>query len=225
MIDSHDVHFSTLRQAMVEQIAFHASLVSAETGKSELADRVMAVMGAVPRHEFVPDELRAFAYMDNPLPIGFGKTISQPFIVALMTDLLEVTPDDRVLEIGTGLGYQAAILSKLARTVYTVEIIGELAREAAARLRKQDCTNVEHRIGDGSHGWPAQAPFDKVIVTAAPELIPTALLHQLSAGGRMVIPAGVEEAQQLMLVRKDGEGLTSTQEILRVRFSKLVTPH
>ncbi|MGF1615753.1 MAG: protein-L-isoaspartate(D-aspartate) O-methyltransferase [Gammaproteobacteria bacterium] len=225
MSDSHDAHFDTLRQAMVEQIAFHASLVSGETGKSELDDRVMAVMGSVPRHEFVPDELRAFAYMDNPLPIGYGKTISQPFIVALMTDLLEIDPVDRVLEIGTGLGYQAAILSKLARTVYTVEIIGELAREAAVRLSKQACHNVEHRIGDGSHGWLAQAPFDKVIVTAAPELIPTTLLYQLSPGGRMVIPAGTEDAQQLLLVRKDGAGLTSTQEILWVRFSKLVTTH
>lgn len=225
MIDSDDTHFNTLRQAMVEQIAFHASLVSVETGKSGLDARVMAVMGAVPRHEFVPDELRAFAYMDNPLPIGYGKTISQPFMVALMTDLLELTPEDRVLEIGTGLGYQAAILSKLAKTVYTIEIIGELAQEAASRLSKQDCTNVEHRIGDGSHGWPTHAPFDKVIVTAAPELIPAALLHQLSAGGRMVIPAGVEDAQQLILVRKDEAGLTSTQEVLRVRFSKLVTTH
>jgi protein-L-isoaspartate(D-aspartate) O-methyltransferase len=225
MIDSHDAHFGTLRQAMVEQIAFHASLVSGETGKSGLNDRVMAVMGTVPRHEFVPDELRAFAYMDNPLPIGFGKTISQPFIVALMTDLLELDAEDRVLEIGTGLGYQAAILSKLAKTVYTVEIIDELAREAASRLSKQNCTNVEYKIGDGSHGWPAQAPFDKVIVTAAPELIPAALLNQLRAGGRMVIPAGVEDAQQLILVKKGKEGLTSTQEILRVRFSKLETTH
>lgn len=225
MVDSNDVHFTTLRQAMVDQIAFHASLVSDETGKSGLDDRVMAVMGTVPRHEFVPEELRAFAYMDNPLPIGYGKTISQPFIVALMTDLLQLGSEDRVLEIGTGLGYQAAILSKLAKTVYTVEIIGELAREAASRLGRQNCTNVEYRIGDGSHGWPAHAPFDKVIVTAAPELIPPALLHQLSAGGRMVVPAGVEDAQQLMLVRKDESGLTSTEEILRVRFSKLVTTH
>lgn len=225
MTDSQEAHFSELREAMVEQIAFHASLVSGETGKTTLDARVMTAMGTVPRHEFVPDELRAFAYMDNPLPIGHGKTISQPFIVALMTDLLDLHPEDRVLEIGTGLGYQAAILANLAKTVYTIEIIEELARDAASRLSKQGYGNIQYRVGDGSCGWPENAPFEKVIVTAAPELIPMALLHQVKAGGRMVIPAGVEDAQQLILVEKDKDGLTRTQEILRVRFSQLVATH
>lgn len=225
MADTQDSQFTALRQAMLEQIALHASLVGDETDKPVLDERVMAAMEIVPRHEFVPSELRSFAYMDNPLPIGYGKTISQPFIVALMTDLLEIGPEDRVLEIGTGLGYQAAILARLAQEVYTVEIIEELARDAMSRLHKHRYTNIVYRIGDGSYGWPEFAPFEKVIATAAPELIPTSLLNQLKPNGKMVIPAGIEDAQQLMLVEKDAQGCTSTREVLRVRFSQLVTTH
>lgn len=225
MPDFDETQLAVARQEMVEQIALHTSFVSDRIGKSALSERVMGILGAVPRHEFVPAQLRAFAYIDQPLPIGFGKTISQPFIVALMTDLLDVQTHDRILEIGTGLGYQAAILAGLAQRIYTVEIITELAREAEQRLGKQGYGNIEIKIGDGSFGWPEHAPFDKIIVTAAPELIPTALLNQLKPGGRMVIPAGLTEAQQLMLVKKDSQGFVTTEDILPVRFSSLVVTH
>jgi protein-L-isoaspartate(D-aspartate) O-methyltransferase len=178
-------------------------------------------MERVPRHEFVPVELRAYAYANTPLPIGFEKTISQPFIVALMTDLLALRPDDRVLEIGTGLGYQAAILSPLARTVYSVEIIEELAAQANKRLAAQGCANVELRLGNGFHGWPEHAPFDKIIVTAGTDLVPPPLLYQLKPGGRMVIPTGLPDSQQLVLVEKDAGGRIKAKEFLRVRFSLL----
>jgi protein-L-isoaspartate(D-aspartate) O-methyltransferase len=190
-------------------------------GKAELDERVMQAMAKIPRHEFVPVELQPYAYINLPLPIGFDKTISQPFIVALMTDLLEPRSDETVLEVGTGLGYQAAILAGLARKVYSMEIIEELARDAERRLSRQGCTNVEVRIGNGYHGWSEHAPFDKVIVTAAPDLIPPPLINQLKAGGKMVIPAGLPDAQQLMLVDKDPNGRITTKEVLQVRFSQL----
>lgn len=210
---------------MVEQISLHARLVGDRTGRPELNDRVMSVMGDVPRHEFVPVELRQFAYMDSPLPIGFDKTISQPFIVALMTDLLEVEPTNDVLEIGTGLGYQAAVLAQLCKTVFSVEIIEELANSAQRRLGDQSVQNIRLRIGDGSHGWPEHAPFDRILVAAAPELVPTALLNQLKPGGRMVVPAGIEDAQQLMVVTKSAGGQLNMAEILPVRFSALTVSH
>jgi protein-L-isoaspartate(D-aspartate) O-methyltransferase len=169
----------------------------------------------------VPLELQPYAYADTPLPIGFGKTISQPFIVALMTDLLDLAPTDRVLEIGTGMGYQSALLARLARRVYSMELIEELAQQAGQRLARQGHHNVEIRIGNGCRGWPERAPFDKLIVTAAPEMIPPALLYQLKPGGKMVIPAGLQDAQQLILVDKDADGLVSTREILPVQFSAL----
>jgi protein-L-isoaspartate(D-aspartate) O-methyltransferase len=185
----------------------------------------MAAMSTVPRHEFVPSELQEVAYENMPLPIGYGKTISQPFMVALMTDLLEISEDDNVLEVGTGLGYQAAILAELASKVFTIEIIEELATEAKKRSRKVGYENIEFRVGDGSRGWAEHAPYDKIIVTAAPELIPTALLEQLRVGGRMVIPAGTEEMQQLLLVIKDQAGKVTTREIIPVLFSTLIVSH
>jgi len=197
---------------------FHVSNV---LGKTALDERVLSAMGKVPRHEFVPVELQPYAYANIPLPIGFEKTISQPFIVALMTDLLDLSENDTVLEIGTGLGYQAAILAQLARQVYSIEIIEELAREAKQRLRRQGCSNIELKIANGYHGWSQHAPFDKVIVTAAPDLIPPPLIHQLKAGGKMVIPAGLPDAQQLVLLEKNGAGRVTTREILQVRFSQL----
>ena len=206
---------------MVEQIQLHARLVGDRTGRPELSDSVMDVMGSVPRHEFVPVELRQFAYMDSPLPIGFDKTISQPFIVALMTDLLEIGESDNVLEIGTGLGYQAAVLARLCKTVFTMEIIEELASSAQRRLAELGIRNVTFRTGDGSQGWSEHAPFDRILVAAAPELVPTALLNQLKPGGRMVVPAGIENAQQLMVVTKSESGQLSMEEILPVRFSAL----
>jgi protein-L-isoaspartate(D-aspartate) O-methyltransferase len=214
-------YFSVLRQQMLAEIAAETIYVSARLGKAALDPRVMAVMGGVLRHEYVPIELQPYAYANAPLPIGFDKTISQPFIVALMTDLLDLRADETVLEIGTGLGYQAAILAELAGKVYSVEIIEELARQAKRRLGRRGYANLELRVGNGYHGWPEHAPFDKVIVTAAPDLIPAPLIHQLKAGGKMVIPAGLPEAQQLVLVEKDRQGRVSTKEILRVRFSEL----
>jgi len=210
-----------LRDNMLAVIAAFASALRNTIGKSALDERVMTAMGKVPRHEFVPIELQPYAYANIPLPIGFEKTISQPFIVALMTDLLDIKPDDSVLEIGTGLGYQAAILAQLARKVYSVEIIEELSQKAKQRLRQQGCSNIELRVANGYHGWSEHAPFDKVIVTAAPDLIPPPLIHELKAGGRMVIPAGLPNTQQLILAEKLANGRMTTKEILSVRFSQL----
>jgi protein-L-isoaspartate(D-aspartate) O-methyltransferase len=211
--------FAPLRQAMVAEIAAEAELVGDQTGRPVFGDKVMRTMAEVPRHDFVPVELREVAYLNTPLPIGFGKTISQPFIVALMTDLLDLDEDDVVLEIGTGLGYQAAILARLAKRVYSVELLEELAAQARARLARQ--RNITLRRANGYNGWPAHAPYDKVIVTAAPDLIPPSLIHQLKPGGRMMIPAGNPDSQQLILVEKTPEGRVATKEILRVRFSLL----
>ena len=225
MVEASESDFTELRRQMVEQITLHTSFVSDKIGKTTLDERIIAIIDDVPRHEFVPEELRRFAYVDAPLPIGHGKTISQPFIVALMTDLLEVQPEDFVLEVGTGLGYQAAILSRLSKKVYSVEIIEELAKEAERRLRNQGYLNIEFGVGDGSSGWPEHAPFDKILVAAAPELIPPSLLNQLKPGGKMVIPAGIEDAQQLMFVEKDQSGRLHTQDVLQVRFAPLVIAH
>jgi protein-L-isoaspartate(D-aspartate) O-methyltransferase len=212
------------RQLMVAQICAQTIFLAARLGKAALDRRVLDVMGKVPRHEFVPLELQPLAYADTPLPIGYGKTISQPFIVGLMTDLLALQPTDIVLEVGTGLGYQAAILAGLARHVYSIELIEELAIGARQRLMRLGCSNVDVAIGDGRAGWPDQAPFDKIIVTAAPDLIPPALMYQLAPGGRMVIPAGLADAQQLLLVTKDADDTISTRDILPVRFSLLEEP-
>jgi len=216
-----DQDFSALAQRMMMEIAAETIYSSARLGKAALSRRVMDVMAKVPRHEFVPLELQPYAYINRPLPIGCGKTISQPFIVAVMTDLLDVGPDDIVLEVGTGLGYQSAILAELAKRVYSVEIIEELALRARHRLGRQGYTNVEIKVGNGYHGWPEHAPFDRVIVTAAPDLIPPPLINQLKAGGKMMIPAGLPDSQQLILLAKDAAGTISTREILPVLFSQL----
>jgi protein-L-isoaspartate(D-aspartate) O-methyltransferase len=213
--------FSALRRHMLADIAAETIYVSGRIGKAALAERVMEAMGCVPRHEFVPVELQPFAYANTPLPIGFDKTISQPFIVALMTDLLELSATDTVLEIGTGLGYQAAILATLVRKVSSVEIIEDLAAQAKQRLSRLGYTNVELKVGNGYFGWPEHAPFDKLIVTAAPDLIPPPLIHQLKPGGRMVIPTGLPEAQKLILATRDRDSRLTIKEILPVRFSKL----
>ena len=210
-----------LREDMLAVIAAGAFALRDTIGKNAFDERVMTAMGKVPRHEFVPIELQPYAYANVPLPIGFEKTISQPFIVALMTDLLDIKADESVLEIGTGLGYQAAILAQLARKVYSVEIIEELGQKAKQRLRQQGCSNVELKIANGYHGWSEHAPFDKVIVTAAPDLIPPPLIHQLKAGGKMVIPAGLPNTQQLILAEKLANGRMTMKEIVSVRFSQL----
>jgi protein-L-isoaspartate(D-aspartate) O-methyltransferase len=214
-------YFKDQRQQMLATIRAHASRVRALIGKTAFDDRVLKAIARVPRHEFVPVELQPYAYEDMPVPIGFEKTISQPFMVAVMTDLLELEPDDTVLEIGTGLGYQTAVLAELASTVYSVEVIDELARRAVQRLKRQGYTNVEVRVGNGYTGWPEHAPFDKVIVAAAPDLIPAPLIYQLKVGGRMVIPVGLPDAQQLVVAEKDLKGRITTKEIMPVRFSLL----
>jgi protein-L-isoaspartate(D-aspartate) O-methyltransferase len=178
--------------------------------------RVLEAMRTVPRHEFVPETLRALAYSDSPLEIGLGQTISQPFIVAYMTEALGLLPEHKVLEIGTGSGYQAAVLSRLVNQVYTIEIVPELARRASATLKAVGYTNVEIREGDGYAGWPEHAPFDRIIVTAAPDQIPQPLIDQLARGGRMVIPVGDDE-QWLTVVEKTSAGVVARRQ-MRVRF-------
>lgn len=210
-------------EQMVLAIAAHAEYARELLGKESLDERVMAAMGRVPRHAFVPAELAPYAYADQPLPIGFDKTISQPFIVALMTDLLDIRPGDRVLEVGTGLGYHAAILSELAGKVYSVEIVEELAQEAKSRLASLGYDSIELRIGNGAYGWPEHAPFDRIVVCAASELAPPALISQLKPGGRMVMPSGLPEAQSLTLFTKSPEGRIRTKDILPVRFALLET--
>jgi protein-L-isoaspartate(D-aspartate) O-methyltransferase len=216
-------HFAILRRHMVEVIGIYVELAGDELGKSALDERVLAAMARVPRHAFVPLPLTAHAYQDMPLPIGFDKTISQPFIVAVMTDLLEPQPDHVVLEVGTGLGYQAAILSQLVGRVWSVEIIEELAAEAEERLRRLGYDNVGIRIGDGALGWADHAPYDRIMVTAAAELVPPALIQQLKPGGRMVLPTGPAEEQKLTVVEKDAAGRTGLRELMSVRFGLLET--
>jgi len=216
--------FQDERREMIAAIRVIAQHLAGEIGKTSLDDRVLMAMAKVPRQEFVPIEIQPYAYLNRPLPIGFDKTISQPLMVAVMTDLLELKPDDTVLEIGTGLGYQSAVLAELASKIYTVEIIDELARPAVQRLKQEGYTNVEVRVGNGYFGWPEHAPFDKVMVTAAPDLIPPPLINQLKAGGRMVIPVGLPDAQRLVLVEKDVSGKVRTKEIMQVLFSLLEGP-
>jgi len=217
-------YFEEQRREMITAIRVIAKHLVAEIGKTALDDQVLRAMANVPRHEFVPLEVQPYAYLNRPLPIGFDKTISQPLMVAVMTDLLELKSDDVVLEIGTGLGYQSAVLAELAGSVYTVEIIDELAQRAVQRLKREGYTNIEVRIGNGYFGWPEHAPFDKVIVTAAPDLIPPPLINQLKAGGRMVIPVGLPDAQQLLVIDKDMNGKVRTKEIMQVLFSLLEGP-
>jgi protein-L-isoaspartate(D-aspartate) O-methyltransferase len=216
--------FAPLRRQMVAEIAAETGLLATQLGRASLAERVIDVMGRVPRHTFVPAEVQPFAYLNSPLPIGHGKTISQPFIVALMTDLLDVQPDSVVLEIGTGFGYQAAILAELARQVYSMEIIEAIAAQGKKRLTGLGYKNVTLRVGNGAMGWAEHAPYDRIMVTAAPDLIPASLLQQLKPGGRMVLPTGIPDRQQLMLVEKSAQGRISTREILAVRFSELEEP-
>ena len=216
-------HFAILRRHMVELIGMHMDLMSVELGKSALDERVAAALMEVPRHLFVPAQLIALAYHDTPLPIGFNKTISQPFIAALMIDLLAPQPGESILEVGTGLGYQAAVLAQLASRVWSVEIVEEFAAAAEYRLREFSLTNVTIRVGDGSRGWPEHAPFDKILVTAAAKQVPEFLVDQLKTGGRMVIPIGPAQAQQLTLVSKHHGGRIELREVLPVRFTQLET--
>jgi protein-L-isoaspartate(D-aspartate) O-methyltransferase len=204
---------------MVDEIVTIARS-AADVRHPVLDERVLAAMRRVPRHAFVPPDQQHAAYRNRPLPIGDAQTISQPYIVALMTDLLRLDAGAKVLEIGTGCGYQTAVLAEIARHVYSIEIIDSLGRSAAATLAQLGYGNVETRIGDGYQGWPEAAPFDAIIVTAAPDHIPPALTAQLKLGGRMVIPVGTLD-QDLMVVTKNADGTTSNELIVPVRFVPL----
>jgi len=203
-----------VRQSVLESAGY--------TGIPALRDEVMAAMGAVPREAFVLPEYRDQAYRNTPLPIAAGQTISQPLIVALMTEMLDPQPDDVMLEVGTGSGYQAAVLSRLVKHVYSVEIVPELAQSAREILHQQHYNNITVRAGDGYAGWPEHAPFDGIIVTAAADEIPLPLLQQLKPGGRLVIPVGEHQGdQELLIVEVDARGAISKQSVLPVRFVPL----
>ena len=207
------------RAAMIEDIEAHARYAPGAVEDGKLDPAVLQAMRSVPRHEFVPEEVRPHAYEDQPVPIGYGQTISQPFIVALMTDLLDLKPGAKVLEIGTGSGYQAAILSPLAEQVYSIEIVPELGARAAETLQRLGFGSVETKVADGYYGWPEAAPFDGIVVTAAASHIPPPLIEQLKPGGRMVIPIGGSFASQyLMLVEKLPDGGVTTRQLLPVQF-------
>ena len=220
--DIRAADFATERRQMLEEIKQLTAATAADTGRRALDPRVLDVMGRVPREEFVPPKQAGSAYKSRPLSIGHGQTISQPFIVALMTELLNLKPTDKVLEVGTGSGYQAAVLSLLAREVYTIEIIPELGKAAASTLGRLGFANIKTKIGDGYQGWPTDAPFDAIIVTAAPDHVPAALVEQLKPGGRMVIPVGGAREQALMLITKNPDGTTTTTNTVPVIFVPLV---
>src|SRR3990172_2388314 len=212
--------YAAPRKAMLETIAALTRETRFETGRAALSERVMAALDKVPRHRFVPSGEERYSYDNRPLPIGHGQTISQPFIVALMTDLLDLKAGDKVLEIGTGCGYQAAVLAELAREVYTIEIVVPLAQEAAARLSALGYHNVSARSGDGYRGWPEQAPVDAIMGTAGAREVPPALVQQLKPGGRLVIPVGPQwSGQELLVIEKDASGKTATRKVLADRES------
>ena len=213
------------RDRMIDEIAAMARDTARETGRAAFSTRVMTAMRRVPRHRFVPVALEGEAYANRPLPIGNGQTISQPYIVALSTDLLDLEPSHTVLEIGTGSGYQAAVLAELAAQVLSIEIVEPLGREAGVRLGELGYRNVEVRIGDGYRGWPEKAPFDRILVTAAAPEVPAPLVEQLARGGRMVIPVGSSWfAQRLLLVEKRANGEVVRRHVLGVRFVPLTGP-
>ena len=209
-VSAAEIDYAAARERMVEQ-----QLASTWRGISDPA--VLSAMATVPRHEFVPAELRPYAYDDRPLPIGYAQTISQPYVVAFMTEKLQPTAADRILEIGTGSGYQAAILSVLVNEVYSIEIVEPLARRAESDLLRLGYRNVKLRHGDGYKGWPEAAPFDAIIVTCAPDHVPKPLIDQLRDGGRMIIPVGERGSQMLFLLRKHGSAL-QREAVLPVRF-------
>ena len=210
---------------MVDVVEFYATLAR-DTGEAPLDEDVMASLGTVERHEFVPARQQPFAYENRPLPIGHGQTISQPYIVALMTDLIKLDADDVVLEVGTGSGYQAAILAKLVKHVYSIEIIEALADESAARLKRLGYDNVTTTLADGYYGWEAHAPFDAIIVTAAASHVPPPLVQQLAPGGRMIIPIGGRfMTQQLLLLEKTDDDEVITRQVAAVRFVPLTGKH
>lgn len=225
-ISGGEDNYVTARREMVREIERMAASIPLETGSRALDRKVLEVMGKVQRHLFVPAAQQSHAYDNRPLPIGHGQTISQPYIVALMTDLLRPEPGHVVLEIGTGSGYQAAVLAKLTRKVYTMEIIEPLGIQAKERLVQLGYRNVEVEVADGYYGWPSQAPFDGIMVTAASSHVPVPLVQQLKPGGRMVIPVGTSFlTQQLMLIEKRPDGSVVSRQMLPVRFVPLTGRH
>jgi protein-L-isoaspartate(D-aspartate) O-methyltransferase len=214
--------YAAKRERLVDEIVAEMRATRDTTGRERLSDSVLRAMRTVPRHRFVPPELVPDAYRDRPLPIGLGQTISQPFIVALMTELLDPQPGARVLEVGTGSGYQAAVLAECVAKVYTIEIVPPLGERARKVLAELGYRNVEVRIGDGYKGWPEAAPFDAIIVTAAPDHVPQPLIDQLAPKGRMVIPVGSHHGiQDLLVISKDADGRAVTRRTLAVRFVPL----
>jgi protein-L-isoaspartate(D-aspartate) O-methyltransferase len=213
-------HLALFRRHMVEIIDMHFDLSGEEIGKDAPDPQLRRALMDVPRHLFVPQSLMLMSYQDTPLPIGFDKTISQPFIGAVMLELLDLQPGHRVLEVGTGFGYQAAVMADMGASVFSVEVVEEFAEAAKARFAAIGY-DVEVRVGDGSRGWPDHAPFDRILVTAAAEHVPPALVEQLKPGGRIVIPLGDKEVQQLSIVEKNGAGETTIREIMAVRFTQL----
>jgi protein-L-isoaspartate(D-aspartate) O-methyltransferase len=205
---------------MVEIIEMHFDLAGEEIGRDSPGPQLRRALMDVPRHLFVPQSLMLMSYQDTPLPIGFDKTISQPFIGAVMLELLDLQPGHRVLEVGTGFGYQAAVMADMGASVFSVEVVEEFAEAAKARFAAIGY-DVEVRVGDGSRGWPDHAPFDRILVTAAAEHVPPALVEQLKPGGRIVIPLGDKEVQQLSIVEKNGAVETTIREIMAVRFTQL----
>ena len=218
--------FAAARQALMREIENDVRATADYLNRRALDDRVMAAMASVPRHEFVQPGDRDLAYENRPLPIGYGQTISQPYIVAIMTDLVEPAPGCRALEVGTGSGYQAAVLSRLCEDVYTLEIVEPLGRQARERLARLAYSNVDVRIGDGYYGWTEAAPFDVIVVTAVAGHVPPPLLQQLKPGGRMVLPVGTRfTTQQLVLVNKRADGRVTTRQMLPVVFVPLTGGH
>lgn len=218
--------FVKARDLMIDEIEESVRATASYIGKDKLDSRVIDALKEVPRHAFVPEILRDSAYQNRPLPIGKGQTISQPYIVALMTDLLETRPDSIILEVGTGSGYQAAILSRMVKHVYSIEIIADLSVGAQAVIHSLDYNNIQFKVGDGYQGWPKHAPFDGIIVTAAPDHIPQPLIEQLKVGGRLVIPVGAQSGvQELMVIQKNKAGELHTTKVLPVQFVPLTGDH
>lgn len=219
--DATDPH-DKARAAMLAEIENDFRLTASATGLERFDPAVRDAIARVPRHRFVPSHRESAAYANRPLPIGHGQTISQPFVVALMTQLLDPQPRDRVLEIGTGSGYQAAVLAHLVERVHTIEIVRPLGERAAELLSELGYANVEVRIGDGYVGWPEAAPFDGILLTAAPPEVPQPLIDQLAHGGRLIAPVGPQDGpQHLLLMRKEPDGRTVTSRLLPVRFVPL----
>ena len=219
-------HFRDSREQMIRLIEADVRSTSDYLKQSSLDTRVLEAMARVPRHEFVPPHVVDLAYHNRPLPIGHGQTISQPYIVAIMTDLLDIEPGQRVLEIGTGSGYQAAVLAEFGAQVWTIEIIQALGVQAKARLQRLGYNTIEVRLGDGYYGWPEEAPFDAILVTAAASHIPPPLLQQLKPGAKMIIPVGSQfSTQQLVLITRSDNDEFITRQVLPVRFVPLTGDH